>query len=389
MNKHIEALEAQHKGIVAEIDELMVRANGALSAEDEAESDAMYVRAAEVKAKIEKAVENAKAVTPVTIPAVANRAMVEDATDDIAELPTKVVDKILGRALATTANAGAGSKPYIVTSDLFRFVDAERRVINSFGHKQTMPNAISWNVLVETGIASVGVHAEGVNDIPEGMPALSIVNIPAVTYAGKQSFTMESLSLLDPSSQALWTRSLIEQFAKKTDAAAAVAMKAAATTTAQLLSSATAAQVEAAINAAQVTILNASTSEADGIWVDAGTWLFLKNLRYTSGEPAFPVYGPANRNGVSNGGGVYTGQITIQGLPVYVANHFAGGTFVVGNSKGAYVYEGDLPTIEAYNTDTFSKTAVVAGRLGTYFRPEYFVKFQDGVQGATPSGSWN
>lgn len=399
MNPHINALTAQHTEVKEAIDEYMVRANGTLTTDEETEVDELYVRAGELKAKIEKAIQNAQNITPAVIPA--SHTITGSPTPFDLHYPNKLDKDKISDALFTFVRAGmgnpqaqikiralaevestdsAGSLPFTIQSGIIRFVDSRRRVIDSLTHF-ALPAGASFRKIVESGDAAVAEQVDEFDEIVSSTGSLSFVEVGNKRYAGGIRISLDALEVPEPNAEELWTKLVFERYAKVTDIAVAVAMKAAASTTATLASSSTPAQVIAAVFAAAETVETNSKKEANAIWITPGIRTWLATLTYDSGEPAFPILGPTNRDGTVGSASTYSG-INIAGLPVVVAPNFAGGTFVVGNGSFGEVYESMSPTLTAWDVSHLAKEIGISGRLGTYFRPEGFVRLVDNA--ATP-----
>jgi hypothetical protein len=135
------------------------------------------------------------------------------------------------------------------------------------------------------------------------------------------------------------------------------------------------------------TVFNQCKREADTVWVSLAVKSWLAALADSTGRPAFPSIAPWNAMGTQDRIAALDSGLTIGGLKIVVEPHFASDTFIVGCSQFGEVYESMYPTLQAWVPATLGQEIAVSGELGTYFRPEGFVRLidSDGNNAATPN----
>lgn len=407
MNPRLDALQKQFDQAAELISTINTRATDAgrteLDETEQADYDKALERANDLKARIEKEkatdtlfanVAKANTVVIETGTEVVTRATeitLKDAADFAltqlgASLPTAQASQAamkLRTLTSVTSASSSGSLRENIVGDIIRFVDAKRRTVDSFGVTQ-MPAGADFTVLVQgTHTNTVAIQAnEGDAITSNAMPTLTKVTVNHDTYAGGAAMTLQSLYFPVPNSAELWAQVAAEDYAMKTDAVVCAAFKAAATNTLSYAAT-TGESLINALGEAALGVYTESKAEADTIWMTPDVANWLRGIHLDSGEPYFPMINPMNRDGVSPGFDTFKG-VQIGGLDVVIDPNFATSTFIVGARRYGRVYEFMYPELQAWDIEHLLKYVAIAGELGTYFRPEGFVKLIDS-DGATPN----
>lgn len=404
----IQTKEAEFDEVRSAIEAISTRATAEgrdLTDDEVTESDALFVRANSIKATLEAEYAKRKALadTAATFGKFANlpaapASVRAEGIKDPAEwfmhycrANGRMQDQASVRALATvTSSQSPGLLPYTIQGDIIKFVDAQRRTIDSLNYF-SMPAGATFKRRVQSGAGSVDSHAEGTADLTSGQVTVSYVDVTPTVYAGGIKLNLESDWYTSPEAAALNFQSIVEQYAIKTNTVVAAALKSAASSTVPCpVSGATPQSVIKAIMTAADLVYANSKQEADTIWCtpDVKTWL--ATLVGSDGQFAFPMLSANNRDGSADRIGSLNSGLSIGGLRLVVDPMFPSSdprTFIVGSSKFGEVYEETFGTIEAYTPSSLQREIVLAGRLATYFRSEGFIKLvdTDGNTGATPN----
>lgn len=405
MSKKVEALATEFEQIKTSVANIHNRAETEsrdLTESEEADVTTLLARADQIKPLVEAEVAQETKLNDVAaIFARANRTngTVENGSAKLnpAEYmfnyirslhPLGQHDEQINRALAVGSSSVApGLLPYTVQGDIIKFVDAQRRTIDSLPHFP-VPTGASFLRRVFTTGAVVAAQGSENTEIASGYPTVSYVTVNHATYAGGLRITLQADNFTDPSLGNIWLQDISEQYAIKTDTVVAAALKAAAVTTVPLpVSGATPQRVMQAIMTAADTVWSASKSEADTIWCSVAVKTWLATLVDSNGQFAFPMLAPSNRDGSMGQVGSLNSGLSIGGLRLVVDPLFASETFIVGAAKYGEVYESMYPMLAASVPSTLSREVAIAGELGTYFRSEGFVELvdTDGIVGATPN----
>lgn len=402
-------LESEWDNTVEQIEGLKVRASeaedGKLNDEDQANYDALIVRATELKPQIEnlrKQDELLNSVAKASAPVVDGdqKVRASDAPKDAGEfmfhflrsMPTQHFDQksqdMVYRALDTVdSTSNPGLLPYTIQGGIIRFVDAGRPCIDSL-QNFPLPPGSSFKRRVETGAANgpqVAVQASEGAEIASGFPTVAYVDVDHSTYAGGLNLTLQAEAFTNPSVAQQNLRSLAEQYAIVTETAVAAALKTAASAVQTAGDSTdTPGEILEDIYEAADLVWQNSKTQADTIWVDTTTRRWLATRVGSDGHPAFPTINPYNRMGTGADANTHAGP-SIAGLRVVTVPNFATDTFIVGASRYGEVYESMYPQLEAVAPSTLTRQIAMAGELGTYFRSEGFCTIVDADSGATPN----
>lgn len=379
-----------------------------LTADEQAEVDALMAVANELKPLIEKARADSDLLSSVAAMNVSVTEAKKETTDEKELTAVGRDSRIVGaadylfnflryeafndqnagmklRALQSVASSSSpGFLPYTIVGDVLSFIDANRYVINSLRRFPVPAGSQFLRQVVSNTRHTFGVQVNEGDEISSvAFPTVSLVTVQHDTIASGLSISIQAEAFNSPSLMDAHLRWLAEDYAIKTDAYVAAALKAAVTTGITGDSTDTPGEIIATIYQAADLVYATSKTQADTIWVSPSVRSWLATRVGSDGHPAFPTIAPNNRMGTQSGAVNWT--MNVAGLDVVVGPSFATDTFIVGASRYGEVYESQYPLMRAAVPRTLTTEVAMSGEIGTYFRPEAFVKIVDTDSSATPN----
>ena len=242
----------------------------------------------------------------------------------------------------TTAD-NPGLLPVQIVGDLINFVDQSRPLIGFFGARQ-MPSG-SWSRPRITQHTNIAAQSAEKTELVSRKLLIDSVPVAAQTLGGYVNISRQNLAWSQPSIMDIVVSDLAGQYAIETENAFADALMAAATAeTALPTGAATAAQVSAALWTAVGNVYTATKGAGRLFQAVSADMLGILG-------PLFAPVNPQNSQSTGfNAADIGSGTVgSISGVPVIVSAGLNAGSWLVGSTAGAEVYEdriGVLSVIE-------------------------------------------
>jgi HK97 family phage major capsid protein len=409
-----DALRAEADKLRAQINTLEAADN--LSTEAGEQLDAAYTRLEEITPDLERAVArrnglNAAAALTAAIGAPAGAAD-KDPDRLRAQLPTPGAylaaylaagakedpaavellrawndDADLLRAPAQQAIAdNAGVIPSPIVSDLVKFVDPERYLINALGVRPMFLGTATRPRVTQTTL--VGAQATEFTELSTRKMLIVKDALTRATYGGYVELSAQDAEFSDPGMLQIILQDLAEQYGVITDTAVCTALNAAATNTFEMAGAAAAistitvpATWAAAFSAAATQTFTQSKKLPTHLLCSPDVWGTLSALVDSTGRPIYPILNPQNANGTfESGKASWSTSQGPAGLQFLVDPNFAANTCIIGNAQYAEVYEAQRgAAVGPFKPGTLATEIGYYGFLSTYMRAEGFVKLVNAV----------
>lgn len=410
------ALRAEADKLRAEIATLESADN--LSTEAGEQLDAAYTRLEEIKPDLERAVArqsalNAAAALTVAVngatPAAAGADRVRGDLPSSGEYLAEVL--AIGAAAVGGADASAAAErlrawddlmrapvagqqaiadnlgviPQPVVSDLVKFVDAERYLINALGVRPMFKG--SGNRPRVTQTSQVGSQTAEFTQVPARKLLIVRDALTRLTRAGVVEISAQDDEFSEPGMLQIILQDLAEQYGVDTDTVVCAALVTASTNTTEMAGAAAAintitvpATWAAAFAAASSTVFTNSRKLPTHLMVSPDVWGTLIGLVDSSGRPVYPNLAPHNSAGQMGGVVTFDAPTGPFGLRFLVDPNFAANTAIVGNAQYAEVYEAQRGIVTGpFLPNTLSTDIGYYGFLSTYMRAEGFARLVNAV----------
>jgi HK97 family phage major capsid protein len=296
-------------------------------------------------------------------------------------------DADLLRAPAQQAIAdNAGVIPSPIVSDLVKFVDPERYLINALGVRPMFLGTATRPRVTQTTL--VGAQASEFTELSTRKMLIVKDALTRATYGGYVELSAQDAEFSDPGMLQIILQDLAEQYGVITDAAVCTALNAAATNTFEMAGAVAAistitvpATWAAAFSSAATQTFTQSKKLPTHLMCSPDVWGTLSALVDSTGRPIYPILNPTNANGTFEAGKAsWSTSQGPAGLQFLVDPNFAANTCIIGNAGYAEVYEAQRgAAVGPFKPGTLATEIGYYGFLSTYMRAEGFVKLVNAV----------
>jgi hypothetical protein len=381
MSVRLDHLRSQFTEITNGINAIENSANGAdLTDAQQADSDALFARAAILKPEIE--IEAAKAdsisataavlarIQPSTRPSVVTR------TADI-EIPTigevmalhlraqsgdADATAMLQRAVATQGTTDtAGLLPTFIVGPLVKFIDARRPVFGSFTSR---PLPQGGKTFTRPRVTVTTSNAQQVNEFDQpSSTKMTIVGdtVTKNTYAGMLELSEQDIDWSDPAAMQIAIQDFVDQYAVTVEGAACSFLATTASASAAWTGTNIGTMVSS-ITSGVSAVYTSSKRQADTIWFDLDTYLTLAGTtNSTTNVSAITLI----KQALSDAGMAFN---------IVVGPQLAASTRIVGCSSLVESYENIKGLVSLPDLTKLGVTMAYRGYEAFFGRAEGFVK---------------
>jgi hypothetical protein len=289
----------------------------------------------------------------------------------------------VGGQQAIADNLGVIPQP--VVSDLVKFVDAERYLINALGVRPMFKGGGNRPRVTQT--SQVGSQASEFAQVPARKMLIVRDPLTRLTRGGVVEISAQDEEFSEPGMLQIIVQDLAEQYGVDTDTVVCAALVTASTNTTEMAGAAAAINTitvpsswAAAFAAATSTVFTNCRRLPTHLMVSPDVWGTLVGLVDSTGRPVYPNLAPMNAAGQTGGLVTFDSPTGPFGLSLLVDPNFAANTAIVGNARYAEVYEQQRGIVTGpFLPNTLSTDIGYYGFLSTYMRAEGFARLVNAV----------